>query len=307
MHRSTRGRDRADGRSVGGASVPGPAIGGRSLARRVGQASAAVAVVLLVVGLVILSPIALRAVSLEEAEDWGRLSDIGQTYGATSAVLSALALGGVAASLLLQARQTRAERIQAIRGFHAELIRMQLDDLPVYLPCWGPLDLPDDTAKRQHIYTNLLLQYAWMGYEIGTISEPLLRDMLGGMFRGDVARRFWLMARGSWAASTAGTRRGRRFLLIIDEEHSRTLLTEPRVRAAGPEDGLSPVRISVPAAARLLNCVVIGVAASISAGLVWRRLRSARTPARDVGLIRGRAHPGPERVQPPSSMDGCVD
>ncbi|MFF5173371.1 DUF6082 family protein [Micromonospora sp. NPDC000089] len=234
-------------------------------------------------GLVILSPVALRAVSGGDAEDWGRLSEIGQTYGAASAVLSALAVGGVAASLLLQARQVRADRIQAIRGFHADLIKMQLDDLAVYLPCWGPLELPDDTAKRQHIYTNLLLQYAWMGYEIGTIPEPLLRDMLGGMFRGDVARRFWPMARASWAASTAGTRRGRRFLHIIDEQHATALLSDPRARAVVSDDGLSTVRRSVPAAADLLSYVVIGVAASISAGVMWRRLRSARTPARDIG------------------------
>ncbi|MFI7217349.1 DUF6082 family protein [Micromonospora maritima] len=255
--------------------MPGPATGGRTVGRRLGLASAAVAAVIVVVGLVILSPVALRAVSGGAAEDWSRLSDVGQTYGAASAVLSALALGGVAASLLLQARQSRAERIQAIRGFHTDLITMQLDDLPVYLPCWGPLDLPDDTARRQHIYTNLLMQYAWMGYEIGTIPEPLLRDMLAGMFRGDVASRFWPMARASWTASTAGTRRGRRFLLIVDEEYARSAPVGPVVREAVSDGRPGTARGPAP----VLGYVVLGVAASVSAGLVWRRRRSARTRA----------------------------
>ncbi|SBT67802.1 hypothetical protein GA0070622_4867 [Micromonospora sediminicola] len=221
----------------------------------------------------ILSPVALRAVSRGTDEDWSRLSDIGQTYGATSAVLSALALGGVAVSLLLQARQGRADRIQAICGFHTDLITMQLDDLPVYLPCWGPLDLPDDTAKRQHIYTNLLVQYAWMGYEIGTIPEPLLRDMLAGMFRADVARRFWPMARASWAAGTAGTRRGRRFLLVVDEEYARSTPAEPAARRAVSDERPGAVRGPAP----VLSYVVLGMAAGFSAGLMWRRRRSART------------------------------
>ncbi|MER6994346.1 DUF6082 family protein [Streptomyces sp. NPDC000410] len=185
------------------------------------RAAGILAALTALLGLVFLSPFALRAFGTGNGDEWKRLSEIGQTYGAASAVVSAFALGGVAVSLLVQARQARADQIQAIRGFHLELMRMQLDDLPLYLPCWGPLDLPTDDAKRQHIYTNLMVQYAWMGYEIGTIPEPLLRDMLAGMFRGDVGPRFWGMARGAWAAATEGSARGRRFVRIIDEEHAR--------------------------------------------------------------------------------------
>ena len=221
------------------------------------SAAAGVAV-LVVLGLVVVSPLALSAVGAGYAGDWGRLSDIGQTYGATSAVLSALALGGVAVSLLLQARQGRAERIQAIRGLHTDLVKMQLDDLPTYLPCWGPLDLPTDDDRRRHIYTNLLMQYAWMGYEIGTVPEPLLRDMLGNMFRGDVAGRYWPLARTSWVASTGGTRTGRRFLQIVDDEFGRAPATPP-------------VRDDRKDHTRLLAA---GAAAAVVAGLIWRRRRA---------------------------------
>jgi len=158
---------------------------------------------------------------------WTRLSEIGQTYGAISAVLSALALGAVAASLFIQARQARANEIQAVRGYHLELVRVQLDDLPTYLPCWGPLNLPGATAQRRHIYTNLMFAYGSMGYGVGEISEPLLRNMLAGMFQGAFARRYWVAARGAWVASAAERRRGRRFVAIVDDEHRQAVAAGP--------------------------------------------------------------------------------
>jgi hypothetical protein len=176
---------------------------------------------------VILSPFLLGVLKGFEITDWTRLSEIGQTYGAVSAVLSALALGAVAVSVSVQARQAKASQIQVVRQFHLDLIRTQLDDLPTYLPCWGPLDLPGPVAQRRHIYTNLVFSYASMGYNVGEISEPWLRDMLTGMLRGESARRYWLMARGAWIASAITDRRGRRFVDIVDDEYRRA-------EAAGP-------------------------------------------------------------------------
>src|SRR2546430_1904858 len=133
-----------------------------------------VAAVAVAVAAVVLSPFLLGALG-GFGVNWTRLSEIGQTYGAVSAVLSALALGAVAMSVSIQARQARADQIQAVRGFHLDLVRMQLDDLPTYLPCWGPLDLPGPQAQRRHIYTGLLFSYGSMGYGVGEISEPWLR------------------------------------------------------------------------------------------------------------------------------------
>ncbi len=80
--------------------------------------------------------------------NWTRLSDVGQTYGAISAIVSAVALGGVAAALFFQARQAKAERIQAVRGFHRELIQMTIDEPTRYLPCWA-VDTSDIEQERQ--------------------------------------------------------------------------------------------------------------------------------------------------------------
>jgi hypothetical protein len=99
--------------------------------------------------------------------DWGRLSYIGQTYGAESAILSALAVGGVsvslflqarqarATSLFLQARQARATNIQMVRDYRRELIMMALENPDLYLPCLCPISLSDISADamRQNLYS----------------------------------------------------------------------------------------------------------------------------------------------------------
>jgi hypothetical protein len=187
-------------------------------------------------GVVLVSPLLLGRLAALGAVNWARLSEIGQTYGAASAILAMLALGGVAFSVFLQARQARADQIQAIRGLHTELVRIELDNLPLYLPCWGPLDIPTDDGKRRHVYTTLMMDYAWMGYEIGSIPESWLRDMLAGMFRGEVGRRYWKMTRQSWDRALGGSRRGRHFLRIVEEEHDRAASAGPPAALATPPE-----------------------------------------------------------------------
>ncbi len=72
-----------------------------------------------------------------------------------------------------------------------------------------------------------------MGYNVGEISEPWLRDMLHGMFQGEPARRYWLTARGAWVASGATNRRGRR----ADAAGPPVIAEEP---AVGPGVGTEP-------------------------------------------------------------------
>jgi len=61
---------------------------------------------ILIIGLVIFSPVALTGLQ-NFNRNWSELSNIGQTYGAISALISSLALGGVIVSLLYQARDGR--------------------------------------------------------------------------------------------------------------------------------------------------------------------------------------------------------
>lgn len=65
-----------------------------------------VALVLVVasVSLVIASPLVLDGLDTGE-QDWNRLSEIGQTYGAVSAIIAVIALVGVMVSLIIQSRK----------------------------------------------------------------------------------------------------------------------------------------------------------------------------------------------------------
>ncbi|OQQ13774.1 hypothetical protein B0675_26355 [Streptomyces sp. M41(2017)] len=175
----------------------------------------------------LLSPLLLETVSGSKTVDWNRLSQIGAAYGFPSAVVSALALAGVAGSLLVQNRQARAEQVQGIRNYYLELVRLELDGMALYQPVWGDTDIADPHAQKRHVYADLMMNYAWMGYEIGTIREPLLRDMLAGMFTGEAGRHYWSRSHTSWTASSSGSRVGRRFLAIVGEEHARAVAAGP--------------------------------------------------------------------------------
>lgn len=84
--------------------------------------------VLVSIGLVVASPWALRALGGSNL-DWSRLSNIGQTYGAVSAIIAAVALLGVVSSLIVQSREAKIARISAQRAHHVEL-SMSGDLLP---------------------------------------------------------------------------------------------------------------------------------------------------------------------------------
>jgi hypothetical protein len=191
-----------------------------------------------VLGLVLLSPLLMRQLGTLWGLDWARLSNIGQTYGAASAILSALALGAVAVSLLVQARQTKVQQIQAVRGFHLELLRMTLDDPTVYMPCWGwNSDMPEVARERQQIFTIMMMNYEAMGYAVGVISELSLRGVfLADMFQSEVGRQYWNHARSVWTLELSESRQGRRFVQIVEDEYNRAVAAGPPLMTGATND-----------------------------------------------------------------------
>lgn len=65
--------------------------------------------------LILLSPLGLEKLSAIKGIDWIRLSDVGQTYGAASALVAGIALVGVVISIVLQMRSLAVSRIQMAR------------------------------------------------------------------------------------------------------------------------------------------------------------------------------------------------
>ncbi|MFF7751627.1 DUF6082 family protein [Streptomyces sp. NPDC007971] len=107
----------------------------------------------------------------------------------------------------------------------------------------------DPHAQKRRVYADLMMNYAWMGFVIGTIRQSLLRDMLAGTFTGEAGRHYWSRAHASWIASSSGSRVGRRFLAIVGEEHARAVASGPR-----PPHPLPPLRPPCPLRGRRPRC-----------------------------------------------------
>jgi Family of unknown function (DUF6082) len=178
-------------------------------------------IILMSSGLVALSPLALTYLNVKKSTDWDRLSAIGQTYGATSALLAGLALTGVAASLFFQAREAKATREQALRALHGDLMRMAMED-PLYRACWGAFfSSEDEDAQRAHMYVNMIINHWLLMWELSAITEQHLRAIANVVLSGEIGHRFWSDGRELRMASV-GTKRERRFNQILDEEYAKT-------------------------------------------------------------------------------------
>src|SRR5260370_23403116 len=141
--------------------------------------------------------------------DWTGLSNIGQTYGAASAVLSAVALLGVSVSLLVQARQARTERIRITHDRHMELLHIMLESPEVYYPVLSMRKQSAIDTKR-HLFSTMFMNYASIGFRMGVFSEEDLRaDMLQPAFEGETMRKWWIIARRYWRSRAAQDRKDR--------------------------------------------------------------------------------------------------
>jgi hypothetical protein len=175
------------------------------------------------IGLVLMSPFALRALGNVHGFNWAKLSNIGQTYGAISAILVALGLSGVAVTVFLQVQEARQSRVQAARDRHHELMRMALED-PVLMQALQPLPDFSDDEHKQVVFLNLIVQFWLMLWKFDDIDEIELRRQLAAeLFSTPIGRRSWSQYQGARNDTEARRARGRRFYDILDEEyHSAT-------------------------------------------------------------------------------------
>lgn len=201
-----------------------PSSGGAS-AGRVVLLLAILLLVIVSVGLVVVSPLALRALDSGSQVDWNRLSNIGQTYGAVSAIIAAVALLGVMISLVIQSREARAVRKSARRAHHVELMRMAMDD-PRYMECWGPYVTDTFAAEGQYTYINLIVAHRYSEYEVREMSEVLLRATAKYVFASAPGRVYWQNGGRFWRDNYSG-RRARRFYRVLEETYQEAIKKPP--------------------------------------------------------------------------------
>lgn len=239
------------------------------LTRKAARASALLLAGVGVLALVAASPLALRSLGALHKLNWIQLSYIGQTYGAASALLTGLALIGVAGSIILQARAVNVSREQSSREHHAHLIEMSLKD-PVYQRAWGqdPSRFPPD-ALRQRGYLNLIVSHWQRDYRFNGYAENALRINLARLFRGEAARLWWADT-GDYRRASAQDRRDKRFCRIVEEEYRKAVSSGPPAVAAEAQE--DPTRTSHHLAANGLLKTGSAVLLGAVAGAILERL-----------------------------------
>jgi len=240
----------------------------RATVRRTAVYGAVLGITAGALSLVLLSPLLLDQLGRIRGIDWTRLSNIGQTYGAASAILSAVALIGVSLSILVQARQARTERIRIVRERHMDLLRIILDAPNTYGPVIS-MQARSAVDTQRFLFTTMWMNYSLMGFQMGLISEEVLRaDHLA--FGGEPMRTWWASARRYWIGVPGQDRKERQFVRIVDEEYRRSVAEGPPI-VPDPE-GSSSKAVTAEGSRRggILVCTALGIAIGIGLGSRFR-------------------------------------
>ncbi|GAA1642368.1 DUF6082 family protein [Catellatospora bangladeshensis] len=169
------------------------------------------------IAVVLLSPLLLETATKVMSGDWSLLSDVGQTYGAASAILSSFALIGIVLSIAVSLRQARVGQQDAARSMQFELMKLQLDD-PTLNSSLPPDASADQVATwRRSIYRNMMFMYLRSSYFTEDISPDALRLQMEIIFRSPEARAWWPQARPAYATGSR-LRMERMFVRIVNEQ-----------------------------------------------------------------------------------------
>lgn len=235
--------------------------------------------------LIIASPMLLDIVNDIYGVDWERLGNIGQAYGGISSVLSAFAILGVAASLLIQSRQIRLQQQQVARGMQFELIKIANydDEIRAILP--PAANMSESTLWRRNVYLNMWFMYNFSAYVTGGMSREELRRQSSLYFQRAEIRDWWKGARWAYEIGSQG-RREVEFVRIVDEEYDRITARLGRARAKSAEVGKPGIRTH-NASPRIL---FTGCIAAIGVATITAAIRKGRRMGRWPRLEPSRIH-----------------
>ncbi|MGW4412870.1 DUF6082 family protein [Nonomuraea sp. NPDC004702] len=149
------------------------------------------------------------------------LASIGNVYSSASAILFGTAFLGVTISLIIQASQARAGRIQAVRQAHREIITFCLENTAISRPVLGLPEEMSEEAYQQHLLTVNYINYLRTGYESRVISENSLRsEIFPRLFRRSAGRQ-WYQKASATMASAHANRREKKFYRILTDEYRK--------------------------------------------------------------------------------------
>lgn len=223
---------------------------------------------LIVIIVIAISPLALTGLEALR-KDWGKLSDVGQAYGAISALISSLALVGIVWSLLYQARAGQTAREQSIRTFQQELIKMEMNDPALMTAMGAPWDLPipaDSARIREHLYIHMWASF-WAGnYAVRELNARTLRRIARSeLFNSRAGRAYWAAVREN--VLSINERKYRRFARIVDKEYQKIIasglpVADPVTIVDYPPSDRSHQRLDINNLAMVGIILLIGISIS---------------------------------------------
>ncbi|MDY7086229.1 MAG: DUF6082 family protein [Actinomycetota bacterium] len=206
-------------------------------------------VAVLAVAGVALSPVLLRmAFYPAGGAGYAAVGDLGQAYGAASALVAVAALVAVTASMIFQWRQAGQARLRLLDEATDGLVKLAMAN-PAYRQCWGARVSPNHVAEDLFYYCRLLMKLWTDSWEQRKIDEPLARAYLRSFFDSEVPRMFWERT-GDWHRPGPARNHRDQFRIIVNEEYLRALHAGPPSRPFErfPSPGGCPAMIDKPRA-----------------------------------------------------------
>ncbi|MEV6850416.1 DUF6082 family protein [Actinoplanes sp. NPDC051411] len=163
------------------------------------------------------------------SDQWNRLSDVGQTFGALSSIISGLAFAALVVTARIQFRDMQQNRLEIRQQVefmarsqselhrtaelhHVEILlrilKMSIDD-PVLAEVWPEYEPGlSEEKNRQYLYANIIYQFNWASSQMNEFTEDQVLDNMRYLFTSRLMRDYW-----------AATARGRKSLRPGSEEY----------------------------------------------------------------------------------------
>lgn len=127
-------------------------------------------------------------------EDWSKWSDVGQTFGALSSIISGLALVAVVVTARIQLHEMQRSATAELSMLHLEILKLSIEDDEL-AEVW-PTFLPDLPAKRnrQFLYANIIYQFHWTTLRLDKATDEEVLGSMRYLFTSPLMRQYWTAA-----------------------------------------------------------------------------------------------------------------
>ena len=170
------------------------------------------------------------------AEDWNRWSDVGQTFGVLSSIISGLALVAVVITARVQFRELQRSAAADLSMLHLEILKLSIND-PQLAEVW-PAFQPNLSVERnrQFLYANIIYQFHWTSLKLNKATDEQVLGSMRYLFTSPLMRKYWAAAERARTSLEPGSPE-HQFAKKLDElcrDYDTAVATANRASDPGP-------------------------------------------------------------------------